>query len=223
MSNRETETIEIEGSHESDHTETDNDLQVTDLTSSDDGDEVNEVGDELYAGMGDDLQDENDGDDALLGEQGDDTWIAGLGNDHIDGGEGDDDIEGNEGDDELHAGIGDDHLDGGEGDDTLFGDDGDDVLRAGFGNDVLTGGAGLDDFTFYATGDFKVTDYSMSDDQLVFDSAKTGLHNLEDLLRVITNMSDTAEGVVIEFGQVASITLIGLTTADLNAEMVHFA
>ena len=135
----------------------------------------------------------------------------------------DDHLDGGDGDDELHAGIGNDHLDGGDGDDSLFGDDGDDVLRAGFGNDVLTGGAGLDAFTFYAGGDFKVTDYNTSDDSLVFDSATTGLHDLHDLLRVITNIRDTTEGVVIEFGQVATITLVGLTTADLNAGMVHFS
>lgn len=114
------------------------------------------------------------------------------------------------------------HLESSYGDDILAGGDGDDVIRAGYGFDILTGGLGQDDFTFYAAGHFRVTDYNKSDDDLVFDSATTGLHDLDDLMRVITNISDTAGGVVIEFGQVASITLVGLTSIDLNADMAHF-
>lgn len=114
------------------------------------------------------------------------------------------------------------HLESSYGDDILAGGDGDDVIRAGYGFDILTGGLGQDDFIFYAAGHFRVTDYTTSDDDLVFDSATTGLHDLDDLLRVITNISDSAQGVVIEFGLVASITLVGLSAEDLNTEMVHF-
>jgi Ca2+-binding RTX toxin-like protein len=189
----------------------------------DDDIEGDQGDDELHAGVGNDHLDGGEGNDDIFGDDGDDVLVAGLGNDHLEGGSGDDDIEGDEGNDELHAGIGNDHLDGGDGDDFLFGDDGDDVLRAGFGSDVLTGGAGLDDFTFYAAGNFRVTDYNTTNDDLVFDSVTTGLHDLDDLLSAITNISDTTDGVLIEFGQVATITLVGLTTADLNAGMVHFA
>lgn len=230
MSSHEIEEVETEDNDSNDarHTAMDTDYQSFAPTSSNE-DNIAQVDNiagqsdnELYSGIADDHLDGGVGDDDIFGDDGDDILIAGFGNDYLEGGDGNDEIDGDEGDDEIHAGIGDDHLDGGDGDDSLFGDDGDDVLRAGFGNDILTGGAGLDDFTFYAAGDFKVTDYNTTDDNLVFDSATTGLHDLDDLLGVITSISETAEGVLIEFGQVATITLIGLTTADLNAGMVHF-
>lgn len=233
MSNREIEEIETDDNdrNESVHTELQAEFHSVAIISShyDDIAEMKNIGsdDAHYQpqeGFSISIQiNGSDRDDDIFGNDGNDILTAGIGNDHLEGREGNDDIEGDEGDDELHAGIGNDHLDGGDGNDTLFGDDGDDVLRAGFGNDILTGGAGFDDFTFYAGGDFKVTDYNTSDDSLVFDSATTGLHDLNDLLRVITNISDTTEGVVIEFGQVATITLVGLTIADLNAGMVHFS
>lgn len=141
---------------------------------------------------------------------------------HLDGGDSDDEILGEEGNDILRAGRGNDRIDGGYGDDTLYGQDGNDVLRAGFGNDELTGGAGLDDFTFYAAGNFRVTDFSASDDRIVFDTATTGINNLHDLMSLITSISDISDGALIEFGQIASITLVGLTSADLNAGMVYF-
>lgn len=202
MSNHEVEEVEVEDSNELDNSTDDHNshnLVVTAIQYEDIANDANDI------------------------HENDNELHADSHGDHLDGGVGDDDIFGDIGDDVLIAGLGNDHLDGGDGDDSLFGDDGDDVLRAGFGNDVLTGGAGLDDFTFYAGGDFKVTDYNTSDDSLVFDSATTGLHDLNELLRVITNISDTTEGVVIEFGQVATITLVGLTIADLNAGMVHFS
>jgi Ca2+-binding RTX toxin-like protein len=206
MSHREIEEIETEddNTYETTHSEFENDYRSAVQTSSHDEDTAEFHSNNGVAGISE-LQ-------------------AGVSASiHRDGTDGDDDILGDDGDDILIAGLGNDHLEGGDGNDTLFGDDGDDVLRAGFGKDILTGGAGFDDFTFYASGDFKVTDYNTSDDSLVFDSATTGLHDLNELLRVITNISDTTEGVVIEFGQVATITLVGLTIADFNAGMVHFS
>jgi len=140
----------------------------------------------------------------------------------LNGGDSDDEIIGEDGNDIVSAGRGNDRIDGGYGNDTLYGQDGNDVLRAGFGNDELTGGAGLDDFTFYAAGNFKVMDFSASDDKIVFDTATTGIKNLDDLMGLITSISDLSDGVLIEFGQIASITLVGLTSADLNNGMVHF-
>jgi Ca2+-binding RTX toxin-like protein len=76
-----------------------------------------------------------------------------AGNDTITTGNYDDAIWGDDGNDSLNAGAGNDTLVGGLGLDTLFGGDGNDslngsndndVLYGGAGNDTLTGGAGID-------------------------------------------------------------------------------
>lgn len=70
---------------------------------------------------------------------------------------GDDSIVGYDGNDELFGGLGDDSLsgeggndvlDGGVGDDALWGGSGDDVLIGGSGNDRMDGGSGSDTYTF---------------------------------------------------------------------------
>ena len=114
-------------------------------------------------------------------------------------------------------------LDGGGGDDILDGGAGNDILQAGFGEDNLTGGAGSDDFVFYAPGDFIIQDFQKYSDLLKFDSATTELHDIESLLQVITYVDDVPEGVSIHFvSDVASITLIGMHSSNLSADMVDF-
>ena len=110
-----------------------------------------------------------EGDDQLLGENGNDRLFAGGGNDVLDGGTGDDTLYGDglftlfefanlqpsllpgndvlygrDGNDYLDGGAGDDLLDGGIGNDALAGGNGEDFLFGGAGNDSLNGGAGND-------------------------------------------------------------------------------
>ncbi len=118
----------------------------------------------LLGGAGDDTlfggdttnPDVNDGNDLLVGGDGNDTLIAGAGNDVIYGGDqtdpsapdGNDVLVGGAGDDTLIAGAGDDVIYGGDqtdpsapdGNDVLVGGAGDDTLIAGAGDDVIYGG-----------------------------------------------------------------------------------
>lgn len=159
----------------------------------------------IGAAAGDDLYGGN-GNDTLIGQYNSDKLAGGSGNDFVIGGDGND------------------NLDGGDGDDILVGGSGNDVLHAGVGLDDLTGGGGNDSFSFYAAGDFTVQDFNKSVDLLVFESTTTGLHNIGDLVSVITSIEDNSESVTIHFiGDVASITLIGLHQDDLSGDMVGFA
>lgn len=177
--------------------------------------------------LGDDNNDHfhgGDGDNTLNGNGGDDRLDGGAGNDVLTGDLGDDVLIGGEGDDNLNGGDGDDHVDGGAGDDVLIGELGDDILHAGEGNDDLTGGADNDQFSFYAAGNFTIQDFDTSADLLIFESESTGINDLDELMSVISSFEDTSEGVVIHFvDDVATITLIGLQSSDLSAEMVGFS
>ncbi len=83
------------------------------------------------------LENDNDGDDILFGENGDDI-LFGL--------DGDDTLQGGAGDDTLVGGAGNDILIGGAGDDTLIGNGGEDTFVDGVGNDKFYGGTGRDLF-----------------------------------------------------------------------------
>jgi Ca2+-binding RTX toxin-like protein len=90
------------------------------------------------------LLDGTDGDDIIIGSDGDDHIDAGDGDDIVCGGAGHNDIHGGEGDDVLLGSSDHDHLDGGAGVDTVVGFGGDDTIAGGSGYDVLLGGPGDD-------------------------------------------------------------------------------
>lgn len=132
-------------------------------------------------------------------------------------------LDGSEGNDKLYGGFGDDVINGGKGNDLLVGDSGNDVLKIGYGFDNVWGGEGNDIFNFYAPGHFVVHDFDTANDLLMFDSEKTGLHTIQDLLAVVTHMEDDEQGATLYFlNDVASITFIGLHSEDLSANMVTF-
>ncbi len=152
-----------------------------------------------------DFDDDGQDDDIITGDENDNVIATGAGNDSIDGGGGND------------------NLDGGEGDDNLIGGLGDDVLNAGHGTDNLTGGGGSDIFNFYAAGQFIIHDFDVSSDKLNFDAEEIGIESIEELLSVIESIEDTEEGVTVNFvNDIASITLVGLQSSDLSADMVGF-
>ncbi len=171
-----------------------------------------------------------DEDDLLIiGDGADDILIGGIGHDKIEGEAGNDTITGGEGNDSLGGGTGDDILDGqgggGEKDkDKLFGDAGNDLLRAGFGFDELTGGTGNDIFEFYALGHYTVKDFSINEDRLLFDTAQTGIKDIDDLVQLITGIDQRADGVTVEFlNNAATIELVGVNLADITPDMVIFS
>ena len=80
------------------------------------------------------------GDDEIVGGDGNDKIFAGLGNDTVHGGAGNDLLVGGAGGDTLHGETGNDRIQGGDDGDTLHGDGGLDVIRGGNGHDTITGG-----------------------------------------------------------------------------------
>ncbi|SFP94819.1 Hemolysin-type calcium-binding repeat-containing protein [Nitrosomonas cryotolerans] len=158
----------------------------------------------------------------IIGDETDNILTGGIGHDKIEGESGNDIITGGAGNDTLGGGPGDDDLDGQEGTDKLFGDAGNDILRAGHGHDILQGGTGNDIFGFYALGHFEVQDFTIGEDRLFFDSEKTGINNLDQLVQLITSIDQRDDGVTVGFGPDASIDLIGINLNDITADMVIF-
>ena len=150
----------------------------------------------------------NDAGNILDGGNGNDTLIGGAGNDFLDW--------------DPNSQGGNDDLDGGYGNDLLYGGIGNDILRAGYNHDTLNGGTGNDTFGFYALGHFQVSDFTIGEDHLFFDSSKIGVSNLHDLVGYITNINQKSDGVIVEFGANASIELVGVNLNQITADMVVF-
>ena len=103
-------------------------------------------GDDVILGTdGDDVINAGDGRDVICGRGGNDTINAGNGADTILGGDGDDTIQAGQGKDVVFAQDGDDFVSGGKGKDTLAGGEGNDDLRGNEGTDTIDGGAGNDE------------------------------------------------------------------------------
>ena len=88
----------------------------------------------------------SEGDDLLIGTEGDDVIRCGSGEDRADGRGGDDVIYCGSGDDVVRGGSGDDRLYGESGKDLVDGGPGDDLVSGGSGDDRLIGGSGRDRF-----------------------------------------------------------------------------
>jgi Ca2+-binding RTX toxin-like protein len=88
--------------------------------------------------------DGTNGDDVIVGSDGDDNIDAGPGDDFVCGGPGDDSLDGGDGGDVVIGGPGDDGPSGGPGNDTLVGGAGDDDPEGGPGHDFIVGGDGDD-------------------------------------------------------------------------------
>jgi serralysin len=139
----------------------------------------------------------NAGDDRLDGGSGKDLLFGGAGLDTLSGGNKQDLLFGGDGADQLDGGNGNDILDGGADNDTLIGGAGSDQLVGGNGVDTLTGGADRDLFVYngnvFANGTPTlaaapninvlaqpdvISDYTIGQDQFVFDSVDLRLSNL---------------------------------------------
>ncbi|NBQ68384.1 MAG: hemolysin expression modulating protein [Nitrosomonadaceae bacterium] len=160
----------------------------------------------------------------------------------ITGGTGHDEFEGRIGNDTLKGGDGNDDIDGQEGTDKLFGGAGDDILRAGGSKPViitveggkktlvqgdfdrLTGEGGNDTFGFYGYGSFQVTDFTIGEDRLFFDSQALGIDSVPQLLSFITKITDNGDaGFTAEFlNGAASIELVGVNVNAITADMIVF-
>ncbi|MEJ2611556.1 MAG: calcium-binding protein [Candidatus Thiodiazotropha sp.] len=97
-----------------------------------------DLGNDIFAGGGNDTVHGGANADWIYGGEGDDTLHAG----DTDGNA----LFGEAGNDELRGGASSDWLEGGEGDDRLYGGEGGDVLQGNGGNDYLEGGLGGDHY-----------------------------------------------------------------------------
>ncbi|MCP5252323.1 MAG: hemolysin expression modulating protein [Burkholderiales bacterium] len=170
----------------------------------------------------------DDNDLLIIGDELDNILEGGPGHDEIEGGAGNDIIRGGDGNGILRGGDGDDDIDGQAGTERLFGGDGNDILRAGGSpddRDQLNGGTGNDTFGFYGAGQFRISDFTLGEDRLFFDSEILGINSVPELLSLITDIDDRGDtGFTAEFlGGVATIDLVGINVNAITADMIVFS
>lgn len=189
------------------------------------------VGNEVWAGAGDDTVHGADGADTLGGGDGDDTLFGYGGNDVIytgngsgldfaDGGDGNDTIYGGSfGDDDadiINGGNGNDEIYGGTGDDVLNGEAGADTLYGGAGDDTLIGGTGADVFYFgLGSGDDTVVDFELAADRLDVSTYFSSFAEVQAAMAQVTQGGST--WTEIQLSDDATITLANINMADLTA------
>jgi Ca2+-binding RTX toxin-like protein len=137
----------------------------------------------------------------MNGANGNDVVRGGAGNDIVRGGNGDDIVRGGSGDDDVRGGFGNDYVKGGEGNDTVNGGQGDDILAGGRGDDVFV----FDGHWGEESGQDVVLDFTDGSDLLM-------VRNTGPLTLI-----DTPEGVILMAASGASMQLLGISSADLDA------
>lgn len=173
------------------------------------GDNTNDL---LGGGSGNDTINGHGGHDIIYG--GKNTPSDPGNNDLLGGGSGNDTIYGGTGHDSIGGGAGNDLLFGGAGNDQVSGGAGADVIWGGAGNDTLAGGAGADLFGFVAgSGNDLISDFELGQDVLDLQGAA---RNFSSKLDVAAHASNVAGGLLIDLGDAATITLAGLTVADID-------
>lgn len=170
-------------------------------------------------GAGNDRVDGGDGADTVIGGGGSDTVLGGAGADSLTGGGGDDTLDGGNLGDTLRGQDGNDFLIGGNGDDLIYGGTGDDTIFGGADNDTLAGNAGDDLFVFNAgEGDDVINGFQAGGATLdVIDlSSFDGV--FDSFADILAAASDIGVGTVIDLGGGASLTLSGVSRADLHED-----
>jgi Ca2+-binding RTX toxin-like protein len=126
-------------------------------------------------------------------------------------------IYGSEFGDKLTGDSGVNRLNGQLGNDIIDGGGGNDYIIGGEGNDTLTGGAGADVFIFETNfGNDTITDFwagTTRTDRIWFQGV-----GFDDFSDVLANAVDTAAGAVISVAGHGSITLTGVSIAQLHAD-----
>ena len=163
------------------------------------------------------------GDDVIAGNAFINKLRGNNGNDSIDGGGRKDSIWGGVGKDVLSGGAADDRLWGGSGRDRLRGDNGDDLLRGGGARDRIEGGRGDDmmygnagnDVFIYRSGHGAdvIADFSAGSDAVRF-------FRLGDTASVLSAASDVNGDVLFDFGGGNSLTVQGVTLAQITDDIL---
>ena len=120
------------------------------------------------------------------------------------------------------GGDGDDALAGGAGRDQLSGGAGADTLDGGAGNDQLAGGGGGDVFVFTgAGGQDVILDFAKGQDIVQIAPGINGeaIYSAAD---VASHVADSPHGAVVTLGAGDTITLVGHTAAEIQANPDQF-
>lgn len=151
--------------------------------------------------------------------EGDDLFRTPTGEEIIDAGAGNDTILAFRGSHEIRLGAGDDEvfarhdavIDGGTGDDVLHLDMGRNALY------TLAGGEGADEFALSGALDTRsasavIADFTLGTDRLVIDGTEIGADALPE---GFTLGEDEDGNAVVQFGDDETVTLLGVSSADL--------
>ncbi len=207
------------------------------------GDAQNNI---LYGGGGDDLLDGRGGDDQLYGGDGNDHLYDGVGADWLDGGAGYDLVRFDLMDTgvvvDLKNGVtgqGDvlvsfegvvatnqnDVLYGGDGDEVIYAQGGDDRIIGGGGNDSLYGGAGADRFYFdNRSGHDVIYDFNAfgDDHDVIAIQKNVNGSNIVDFATLMTHVLQSLPGLYIDLGGDSGVSLQGVWSANLTADLFVF-
>lgn len=92
----------------------------------------------------------------------------------------------------------------------------DDDFMAVRGGDTCLGGLGADQFVIKEAAQLRIGDFRREDgDKVVFDTG-LGLTGKEELQSYVTDLKQEGDNLIVEFGTAATITLIGVTAADIG-------
>jgi serralysin len=204
---------------------------------------------DLVSGGGDDRIMGASGNDTMDGGLGNDTLCNAFGDDALIGGDGDDfliaysgvnAVFGQAGSDILIGGTMADALYGGDGNDVILGDIGtmrfgNDLIDGGIGDDLLQGGGGADTFVFRPGDGVDVigtlaVDYTVASLTQVLDrDFQVGIDHLSlvgfgyaSADEALFHLTDVGGNVVFS-DQGTSITLFGVSTAELSASIFLLA
>ncbi len=157
------------------------------------------------------------GADRLIGTAFADIIEGKAGNDVLFGLGGNDIMDGDRGNDTIYGGTGNDNIEGGGGQIRIFGGAGNDVISGDDGNDFMNGGAGNDRFVFDSgEGDDRITGFVAGGTEDRLDLRDAGF-NFVRFDQVLARAHDVAGSVVIDLGTGDSVTLVGVTEAQLRA------
>lgn len=105
-------------------------------------------------------------------------------------------------------------------DQKITGGQGADTLVGGGGSDTLVGGAGSDTFGFVSGGLFVLGDFNPTSDKLFFNIP--GILNVNQLAGLVTRVEDHSSGAIYTFGNAGSISLVGIKSTDVTADLISF-
>lgn len=129
-------------------------------------------------------------------------------------------VVGDETDNELVGDVANNTFDGGAGNDTIDAGAGRDLIDAGTGDDVIFVGDadGEADVLVFEAGDGNDTVHQFGAEDVMMVDGTLGFASAEDIMATATEAED-GSGVILTLAEDQSVTLTGLTLADLSADM----